>query len=202
MSPSMLVPLQKASRIIAQGDQDLSQDLLAMSFKNYQNTLQNHGKALTVAELTNFMKNRSKELKSCKRYSFGHGRKMAKYCVFNKLNYYSGEVEIHHIHHEDDAGNSEDPNDGCGTINSFLATKNLFDYVAFKITFEEFIKTLPLFDRQVLQLRIAGYNYTELARLLKSSYTTIRNSLKNTALSFIKYSELPQAYLIQFGLLN
>ncbi|MCP4726585.1 MAG: hypothetical protein GY863_16185 [bacterium] len=202
MSPSMLVPLQKAAEMIAQGDKDLSQNLLAMSFQNYKNPLQNHGKALTVAELTNFIKNRSKELKSCKRNYFGHGRKMAKYDVYNKRNYYSGEVEIHHIHYEDDQNNSEDPNEGTGTINSFLATRHLFDYAAFEITFEEFIKILPLFDKQVLQLRVAGYNYTELARLLDSTYSTIRNSLIKSALGFIQYSELPQAYLVEYGLLN
>ncbi|MCP3686047.1 MAG: hypothetical protein GY861_25660, partial [bacterium] len=163
MSPSLLVSLQKQADKISGRDKDLSQDLLAFSFQNYRNTLKRHGKKLTIAELTNYMKNRCKEIKSCKRHSFGHVRNWAKYDVFNKRNYFEGEVEIHHIHHEDKADNSEDPNDGHGSINSFLATRHLFEYVAFKITFEEYLKTLPLFDKQVLQLRISGYSYTELA---------------------------------------
>jgi hypothetical protein len=125
MSPSLLVPLQKQAEKIARRDQDLSQSLIAMSYQNYLNTLQNRKKELTIAELTNFMKNRSKEIKSGRRHYFGNGGSHSRKDVFNKFNYYNGEGEIHPIDYFDENGNSEDPFNGKGAITAATSVRNL-----------------------------------------------------------------------------
>ena len=63
--------LQKQADIIARGNPDLKQDILAMSFDSYQRALK-RGKTLSPGELVNLMKYRAGGLRSGARLPFGN----------------------------------------------------------------------------------------------------------------------------------
>ncbi len=80
------------------------------------------------------MKNRSKEIQSGSHIPFGSVSGKTTDDVFNKKNYYGGQVEIMSLDYdEDDASN--------GIFNFRISTKDLGETIAFNLTFEAFLNT-------------------------------------------------------------
>ena len=202
MSPDILVPLQNQANIISKGDQDLSQDLLAMSLQNYRNTLNNNRKELTIGELTNFMKYRRTELKSGKRRYFGNNNSCAKNDVFNKWNYYKGELELLSLDFKDNNDHEEDPLNGKGEITSAIAFYDMAEQVMFKVSFEVFLSHMDRLDRRILQLKFAGYKWKEISKILKIRYPVIKQRITDVGLEFVSFFDLPEGYLYTYGLLK
>ncbi len=190
MSPEYLLSLQEQAKRISQGDKDLSQNLLAMSFTNFQNASAK-GKELSIGELVNFMKNRSKEIRSGSRIPFGSVSGKTTDDVFHKKNYYSGSLEIMSLDYDDE-----------DIPNFQVSIKDLGETIAFNLTFEAFLKTLHPVDRRILQMKLAGYKYREISEAIKVSYISTRDRLKYIGLDFVKYFELPEGCFMRYGLLN
>ena len=204
MSPDILISLQKQADIISRGDEDLSQNLIAFSYQNYLNTLQNHQKELTIAELTNFMKNRSTELKSGRRRYFGNNHSTARRDVYNKLNYYNGELEILSLDYKDGNGDDyeEDPSNGKGYLTATTAVRDLAENVLFKVSFEEFLGRMDCTDRKILELKLAGYRWNEISHILNLDYPNIRKRIITVGQQFISFFDLPDEYIGKYGLQN
>ena len=89
--------LSQADRI-SRGDDDLRQNMLSFNYQNNYNAL-SRGKKLSIGEQVNFMKMRASELKSGKRYDFGHNRYKGSDDVYNLQRFYNGDVRVLRIHY-------------------------------------------------------------------------------------------------------
>ncbi len=177
---------------IANGDPDLKQNILAMAFQNDQNA-KSRGKELSIGEQVNFMKYRAGNLKSGTRYDFGHAHYKASKDVFAKRLYFQGDVEIHHIHYEDDAEHEESPENGKGHINGALSKVNLEDECLLAIDLENFTNLLPVLDREILVRRMAGFNYTEIAEVLKCSTFRVKSRYREICFHMLMHMDIRRA---------
>ena len=145
MFSDFINPLQKQADIIARGNPDLKQDILAMSFDSYQRASQ-RGKDLSVGELVNLMKYRAGSLRSGERLSFGNRSTKTTNDVYHKANYFNGQVEILSLNYQNGEEEIESPADGRGMFNEFIATKEFTNEVLFRIGFEDFLDQQSLLD--------------------------------------------------------
>ena len=200
MFQNMVRPLLAQANRIAMQDDDLSQDILSMAYSTYKNAL-TRGKDLSIGELVNLMKYRAGELRNGKRSNFGNITKRIRQDVFNPRNYYNGDVKLLSFDFTMHEGEySEQSYDGHGALTIATGTRDMSDAVLFQIGFERFFQQINPEDQQMLILRIKGYNYSEIKRLVDFAGGTVQARLKNVGRSFIKYFELPRRYLYRFGL--
>jgi hypothetical protein len=122
----MFESLQKQADIIARGNPDLKQDILAMSFDSYQRALK-RGKTLSPGELVNLMKYRAGGLRSGARLPFGNLSNRTTQDVYHKRNYFNNEVELLSLEYDD----IENPGDGKGVFNLMASSGDFADTVSF-----------------------------------------------------------------------
>ena len=188
--------LSQANRI-AQGDPDLMQNILTFNFQNFQNAYA-RGKVLSIGEQVNFMKYRAGEFKSGIRRDFGYGSYHAHDDVYNKNLYYNNEVEIFHIHHEDDADHDESPEQGKGEITAYTSIKDVEAECIFKMDFELFLAQLTDVDRSIILKRLTGFTIMEIADDVKLDTSYVRKKLKKIGKRYIGWFNITQAE--RFGL--
>jgi hypothetical protein len=177
---------------IANGDPDLQQNILAMTFQNTQNAI-SRGKDLSVGEQVNFMKYRVGNLKSGSRHDFGHGQYKGSQDVYAKHLYFKGELEIHRIHYEDEEWDDQ-PQTDKGFTTGVLAKVNLEDECLLAIDLENFIAVLPVEDREILVRRMAGFSYNEIADALKCSSYRVQDRFREICFHMLKHLEIRRAF--------
>jgi hypothetical protein len=178
---------------IARGDSDLQQNILAMTFQNTQNAI-SRGKDLSVGEQVNFMKYRAGNLKSGSRHDFGHGQYKGSQDVYARHLYFKDELEIYHIHYEDESEQNEQPQNGKGFITGVLAKVNLEDECLLAIDLENFIADLPVDDREILVRRMAGFSFKEIAEALKFSSFRVKDRFREICFHMLKHLGIRRAF--------
>lgn len=200
MFAAILDPLQSQAVRIAKHDQDLAQDIISMAYSNYLSALA-RGKNLTPGELVNFMKYRCGELRSNQRLSFGYPVTRSSEDVYRKSNYLNGRVEILSMDFvKDDGDEVEADQDGHGFYTAATATKDISDNILFEVGLEIFLSRLETWIRKAFLLKLEGYNYREIAGLLKMSCYQVRDHIKRVGRQFIEFFALPSCYLERYGL--
>ena len=190
MFSDFIQPLQKQADIIARGNQDLRQDILAMSYYSYQKA-QERGKELSIGELVNLMKYRAGGLRSGERLSFGNRSNKTTNDVFHKGNYFNGHVEVLSLDYQTSDDEGENPGDGKGMYNEMVSTNDFTDAVLFQIGFENFLNRHNLINRQILQMRFEGYNLSEIAQATGLCIHSISRKLHDIELDFLFYFQMP-----------
>ena len=190
MFSDFIQPLQKQADIIARGNQDLKQDILAMSFDSYQKARE-RGKELSIGELVNLMKYRAGGLRSGERLSFGNRSNKTTNDVYHKGNYFNGHVEVLSLNYQTSDDDAENPGDGKGMFNAMISTKDFTDVVLFQIGYADFLKRYSLVNRQILQMRFEGYSLSEIAQTTGLSIHNISRKLHDMELDFLFYFQLP-----------
>jgi hypothetical protein len=191
-------PLVAQAYRIAKGNKDHAQDILAMAYCNHQSA-SSRGKELSPGELVVFMKHRCGELRQGARLPFGNKSGRSTGEVYRTSNYLNGDVELLSLDFVKDDGDDVE-GDGHGFYTSMTATKDVSDSVLFEIGFCDFLKGLDKRTRKALLMRVAGYSYGDIARRFRRSSSVIREQVKQAGRKFIEYFELPQDYLVRFGL--
>jgi len=200
MFQNMVQPLLAQANRIARDDDDLKQDILSMAYCTYKSALI-RGKDLSIGELVNVMKYRAGDLRCGNRLNFGSISKRTRQDVYNKRNYYNGDVKLFSIdftmHHSED---KEQSFNRSRELTNATGRKDESDAVLFQIGFERFFQQLTPEDRQMLVLRLKGYNYSEIKRLVDFDVGRVQTHLKKIGRSFIEYFQLPECYLSRYGL--
>lgn len=199
MFKSMLPPLMSQATRIAKQDDDLAQDILIMAYSTYNNALK-RGKILSIGELVNLMKYRAGDLRKGTRLPVGNVSEKTTFDVYNIKNFFNGNVELLSLDFKSkDNECSEDSFDGRGALTAATACRDCSVNVLFEVGFENFLKQLTPQSRQVLMLRLAGYNCSEIVRKACISRSTLKTKLKNVGRKFVKYFALPDSYLKRYG---
>ena len=193
MFSDFIQPLQKQADIIARGNQDLRQDILAMSFDSYQKA-QMRGKELSIGELVNLMKYRAGGLRSGERLSFGNHSHKTTNDVYHKGNYFNGHVEVLSLNYQTSDDEGEDPGDGKGMFNAMISTQDFTDAVLFQIGYADFLKRYSLINQQILQMRFEGYTLNEIAQATGLSIYSISRKLHDMEVDFLFYFQLPEEW--------
>jgi len=178
---------------IAKEDADVAGSIIAMAYQAYENA-QKRGKTLSVGELVNFMKHRANDLKHGNRLHMGSVSKQISKDVYSPRNYLSGEVEVFSLELK------EEDDDKDYTESILTSRDDWSDNVIFQIGMEGFLNTISKDSRKLITLRNAGYRYSEIAKIVKSPVHVIKSRLKEAAKAFIQYFELPNAYMVRYGL--
>lgn len=200
MFQNLVPPLLAQANRIARHDDDLAQDILSMAYCTYQNASK-RGKNLSIGELVNLMKYRAGDIRSGKRLHFGNISNKTTEDVYNPRNYYNGYVTLLSIDFTIHEGEYEERSfDGQGELTIATATRDLSDSVLFEIGFERFFRRITPINRQILLLRLEGYNYSEITRLVDFCGETVPARLKKIGRFFIEYFALPRCYLDRYGL--
>ena len=200
MEALLIGPLISQAHRIARSNPDLAQDLVAMAFVNYRRCSE-RGKDLTIGELVTFMKHRGGELRSDMRLPFGTPRFKCANDVYRKRNYLNGHLEILSMNHQSKrSGGEEREADDFGEIAALSATRDICDSVLFDLGMEDFLARLGQRVKRALLLRVQGYKYWEIAKRVGCHQDTIRDQLKEAGRAFVEYFELPQGYLLRYGL--
>jgi hypothetical protein len=176
----MFDSLQKQADIIARGNPDLKQDILAMSFDSYQRALE-RGKTLSIGELVNLMKYRAGGLRSGSRLPFGNISNRTTQDVYHKRNYFDGKVELLSLEFDD----LENPGDGKGVFNLMASTGDFADTVLFNIEFQRYLSLKSSLNRRILELRYEGYSLKEISALTGCSVQLIRRELEVIEADFV-----------------
>jgi len=184
MFSDFIQPLQKQADIIARGNPDLTQDILAMSYDSYQRA-QARGKNLSIGELVNLMKYRAGSLRSGERLPFGNISNKTTHDVFHKSNYFNGNVEILSPDYDD-----ENAGDSRGMFNATIATQDFTDAVLFSIQFEQFLDHQSSVNRRILLMRYAGYTLCEISKEVGLHSTSVGERLKKMEEDFMAYFEM------------
>ena len=190
MFADFIQPLQKQADILARGNQDLKQDILAMSFDSYQKA-QERGKVLSIGELVNLMKYRAGGLRSGERLSFGNRSNKTTNDVYHRQNFFNGHVEVLSLNYQNGDDDAENPGDGKGMFNAMISTKDFTDIVLFQIGFENFLNRHNLINRQILQMRFEGYSLSEIAQATGLSIHSISRKLHDMEVDFLFYFQMP-----------
>ena len=193
MFQTMAKPLMSQAKRIAQNDSDLAQSIISMAYKAYDNA-QKRGKELSVGELVNFMKYRASDLKNGTRLPFGNQSTQMFRDVYNPRNYLNGNVELFSLDFKPD----DKDRDYSGSIQT--SRKDGSDIVLFQIGLERFYENMGPQAKVLFQMRLAGYTFKEIARLLHQPPNKIKNLLKEFGREFIRYFELPESYVRRYGL--
>ena len=200
MFQNMVPPLLAQANRIAKHDDDLAQDILAMAYCTYQSAL-GRGKNLSIGELVNVMKYRAGAIRSGKRLHFGNISYKTNQDVYNPRNFYNGNVELLSLDFIMHDGEYEERSfDGQGQLTFATATRDLSDTVLFEIGFTRFFRRITSSNRQILMLKLKGYNCSEIGRLVNFRCETVQIRLKKIGRSFIEYFRLPKCYLDRYGL--
>jgi len=190
------VILSQANRI-AQGDQDVAQNILAWNCQNFKSASLK-GKILSIGEQVNFMKHRAGEFKSGIRRDFGHNGYRAHLDMYNKKLYYTGEVELLRLQYEDDADHEERPNDGKGDITAFTSIKNVEAGCLFQVDLEMFLERLTDVEKTVLIKRLEGFTIMEIAGVVKLNSSSVRGKLQYIGKRYVDWFNIDGAE--RFGL--
>jgi len=200
MFQNLLPPLLAQATRIAKHDPDLAQDILAMAFCTYQSALR-IGKNLSVGELVNLMKYRAGDIRCGKRLHFGNISTKTTHDTYNPRNYYNGDVELLSLDFTTHAGDYEECTyEGRGQLTLATATRDLSDSVLFEIGFAKFFRQITPINRQILNLRLLGFNCSEIGQVVDFRCETVQVRLKKIGRFFIEFFALPKCYLARYGL--
>ena len=191
MFSNFIQPLQKQADIIARGNKDLKQDILAMSFDSYQRA-QERGKDLSIGELVNLLKYRAGSLRSGERLPFGNLSNKTTKDVFHKGNFFKGNVEVLSLDYGTREEEVENPGDGRGMFTEMISTRDFSDTVLFQIGYADFLKRYSLVNRQILQMRLEGYTLEEVAKATGFTRDLIIRRLRRMKSDFLLYFQLPR----------
>jgi len=196
----MVQPLLAQANRIARHDDDLKQDILSMAYCTYKSALI-RGKNLSIGELVNVMKYRAGDLRCGNRLNFGSISKRTRQDVYNPRNYYNGDVRLLSLDFSAyQSEYKEQSFDRSRELTKTAGEKGERDAVLFQIGFEQFFQQLTPEDRQMLELRLKGYNYSEIKRQVDFDVGRVQIRLKKIGRAFIEYFQLPECYLSRYGL--
>ena len=193
MRPEVLSQADRISR----GDEDLRQNILSFNCQNNYNAL-SRGKNLSIGEQVNFMKMRASELRSGKRYDFGHNRYKGSDDVYNLQRFYNGDVRVLRIHYSDESGNDEFPENGIGELTFETSNKNAEQQYLFNVDIEAFLKTLNRCERIIFTKFVSGYSYNYISDIVKLSPYEVSDNMRMIGLEFAKWFEITN--IERFGL--
>lgn len=182
------------ARRIALSDEDLAQSLVSMAHQAYKNSCE-RGKALSVGELVNLMKYRAGDIKSGVRNHFGSPRCKFKDDVYNMGNYLRGDLEVLSMNF-----NSDEDSEDRGRMAAQTAHGDFSNAQIFKIGLNQFLGRFDEKIREMFNMKRNGYSYKEIAAKLKTSARYVREKMKELGRQFIRYFDLPESYLLRFGL--
>ena len=187
--------LMSQAKRIARGDDDIAQSIVSLAYQAYKNASEK-GKILSVGELVNVMKYRAGDLKSGVRRHYGSpGGCKFKDDVYNAGNYLRGDLEVLSMNFD-----SEDDSEDRGVMAAKIAHRDFADSQMFKIGLSQFLKRFDEKIREMFNLKRIGYSYKEIATKLKTSARYVREKIKELGRQFIEYFDLPDTYLLRFGL--
>jgi hypothetical protein len=186
--------LMSHAQRIAKGDEDLAQSIVSLAYQAYSNANEK-GKVLSVGELVNVMKYRAGDIRSGVRQHYGSIRCKFKDDVYNMGNYLRGDLELLSINF-----NSEDDDEDRGRMAAKTAHGDFSNVQVFKIGLQQFLKRFDEKVKEMFNLRRIGFTYKEIAAKLKTSAQKVREQLKELGRQFILYFQLPESYLLRFGL--
>ncbi|MDZ7797001.1 MAG: hypothetical protein U5N56_08140 [Candidatus Marinimicrobia bacterium] len=95
---------------------------------------------------------------------------------------------------------SEDDAEDCGRMAAKIAHRDFSDSQIFKIGLNRFLQRFDEKIREMFNLKRIGYSYKEIAAKLKTSARYVREKMKELGRQFIEYFDLPDTYLLRFGL--
>lgn len=200
MFQNMLPPLLVQADRIAKHDDDLTQNIIAMAYSTYESA-RGRGKNLTIGELVNVMKYRAGAIRSGKRLHFGNISNKTNHDVYNSRNFYNGDLKLLSLDFTMHDGEYEECSfDGQGQLTIATSTRDLSDSVLFEIGFTKFFRQITSTNRQILRLRLLGFNCSEIGRVFNFRGETVSVRLKKIGRSFIEYFALPTCYLNRYGL--
>ncbi len=193
MFQTMLPAIQQQAMRIARGDNDISQDIQAMAYCNYQRALK-RGKDLSIGECVNVMKYRAGEIRKGIKLHFGNKSTKTTNDVFNVRNYYNGNVEIVPLEFQQNSTGEK------GRYTALTEGRNVSDNVLFAIGFEWFMKRLDSENRKILQLRLENYKQYEIADMIGVNISSVSRRLRMIGKKLIDYFDLPHSYIEMYGL--
>lgn len=186
--------LMSHAQRIARGDEDIAQSIVALAYQAYKNANEK-GKFLSVGELVNVMKYRAGDLKSGVRRHFGSPRCKFKDDVYNAGNYLRGDLEVLSMNFD-----SEEDSEDRGRMSAKIAHGDFSDSQIFKIGLSQFLQRFDEKIREMFNLKRIGFSYKEIAAKLQTSARYVREKIKELGRQFIEYFNLPDTYLLRFGL--
>ncbi len=193
MFQTMLPAIQQQAMRIARGDNDISQDIQAIAYCNYQRALE-CGKDLSIGECVNVMKYRAGEIRQGIRLHYGNIGTKTTNDVFNVRNYYNGNVEIVPLEFQQNSLGEK------GRYVALTEGRSFSDNVLFAVGFDWFMKRLDSENREILQLRLENYKQREIADMIGLTASTVCRRLRMIGMKFIEYFDLPNSYMETYGL--
>ena len=193
MFQTMLPAIQQQAMRIARGDNDISQDIQAMAYCNYQRALE-RGKDSSIGECVNVMKYRAGEIRQGIKLHFGNISTKTSDDIFNIRNYYNGNVEIVPLEFQQNSSGEK------RRYAALTEGRNVSDNVLFAIGFDWFMKTLGSENRKILRLRLENYKQREIADMIGVNISTVSRRLRMIGMKFIQYFNLPHSYIEMYGL--
>jgi DNA-directed RNA polymerase specialized sigma24 family protein len=150
---------------------DKVQDLVVLAYEEFIRK-GNEGRTMSLSLLIHYMKLRKKEVQLEMR---GYSR-TDKTDVFNKRNYYEGKLELYSLN------NPVYENGGRPYIDSFSADEDIQDSMIHEIDFNGLISTLTLKEKNIIEMKINGFNDNEIATALSIQIQTVKNILTRISL--------------------
>jgi len=188
----MYPTLSSHANRIANGNQDLMQDLLSMAYTNFCRTFEK-GRILTPGELINYMGLRAGEIKNGSRPHFGNRSTKTTNDVFHPRRYLDGDVKI--LHFEE-----EEQEDGFKYRIKGLTKNSVEEIAIFRADFERFLLILSEREKEILLKRIDGYNFKEICDEIGYSDWTLKRKLLQIGKEIGVYFELHPDTLDRYGI--
>lgn len=180
---------------ISRGDKDMSQDILGMTYKNFDCCI-NRGKNLSVGEMIQFMEYRGKDLRSGERNSISCiSNNQPKRDVYHKRNYLNGDVEVLSLEYDEGNSIQNEDSDGKGLITTRFATRDFAEDVLLEISLEQFFKNHSRKYRKLLDLKTSGYTMKEISVKTGIPYYKIRNYLKSLGQALMEFFDMPESFI-------
>ena len=147
------------------------------------------------------MKCRAGDIHCGKQLHFGNISTKTTHVTYNPRNYYNGDVELLSLDFTMQAGDYEECSyGGRGQLTLVTATRDRNDSVQFEIDFTKFFRQITPINRQILRLRLLGFNYSETGLVVDFRCETVQIRLKKIGRFFLEFFALPKCYLVRYGL--
>jgi hypothetical protein len=182
MFEQMLPALQSQASRIFLGDKDLMQDVLAMSYLNYQNCLARNHRELSTAEQVSFIKYRATELRNGKRPHFGNLSEKRTNDVYFRTAYLNGEIERLSLDHSE----PDDDRDAYSLFAQAQVPSNENE-ILFRIDLDKFRRQLSTQEANLLDLLMYDYTRPEIANLLNLGYPQVIRNLTRIGRKFTEF---------------
>lgn len=186
----MLPALQSQASRVFLGDKDYMQDVLAMSYLNYENCLAKNHRELSIAEQVSFIEYRATELRNGKRPHIGNRSEKRTSDVYFRTAYLNGDVKRLSLDHVE----PEDDRDAYSLFAQAQVPSNENE-ILFGIDLDKFRRRLNIQEENLLDLLMYGYTRPEVANMLNMGYPQVNRCLRkigNQLTEFFQYDPQPK----------